>query len=1166
VSANKTKTGANQVQNIEIKILLNKEILSDSQPPQERRFLRVPATYIQPPDSDPKYFETLPTMWAEAYTFQRAIERGDRAAIEEWVSLILLDYFGVLHLKRYEQSTLSQEYDPDLWPSISGTYPSPKGDSVSSLELLHTSSRAAYVVGAVYPGIIFFPGRGRSLWTTDEVLQPYLENQRLSWRKGCEVLLQDNFYRRSFYLHLMSVLNILELAARTALSNFCMQETIFRGLPTTPITVLASNPIDWERPNTIIQNQEDLLERLLRQYPLQKSEPDGSTTYYLVADLPATAEWMRTAIAPGLPAPNQYEFISESKIRVQFAGKEHNLNLGKNQAIKLNTLFLNKEPFYCAVNKSALELRTPQIRKLHKEEILNNTGAFTQIKPDDVAICLFPAKSKLFKHFPEILLDPDKFVSISDRTVAGGLNWQVTLLGRSFVIPTEPKYSKALPDSQLAIWPPEVSPQWNLYAAHGTGAKRESCGRWQLIDETGKTGENVELAKGASDDEYVNILSSDGTPNRPMAMELLMEPMKDGSSNERGILFFTPLKERTGANKAALAVDFGTSNSCLAYKLEGSKPLPLIFTLSPTMLWGEPPLLENPGFIPFKWGGTKGYFPTILFSRKNADFTGVTANNIEARHLFATDIPMLHKEMENIIFNSAPDTWDIHTDLKWHPDPKRPWARPAFLGVLLLYAQAELFFRHQVKINKYVFTFPLAFLDHEQTQFHEQTQSVIGCIRKLGYGTDDGTYTYDDKTDESTAIAKSVDASTNKSVVEVFVDIGGGTTDIAIRYDGKFLVLDSIRMAGKSFFDFADDNFNDTLEVEGKKDFLRHFGKLLLNIEAESHVSEAVNKSKHLGLSTFYSIAINRLDDNEFKKKEAAILQKSMGSPSYQLYRTQLFFRHILTYAMLQACAMVVDQKLTSKILTSGINLILSGNGWGLMVFGEFHRKKEKLKEEVQHILTLLKHQLLKEHSQEEDSEKLQLERACLENLKISVVDLLNEGNLSKAKTDVSVGALLDRGQKQTHKDADNGTHPYAGITMNGIRVTVTGAGNSASEPFAVRWCERWGDATLKRKLNLQRPRLSIESLELNDPESYEVALNHQLSIFTGLEDTNSLDQMPPEEWQKINGLLCQGSTYISGNKLTNSPINYFVSRILYPEDMDHRFLIKLAAINKMVK
>jgi len=1149
------------MQNTGIKILLNREILGDPPVQQERRFSRIPATNVQPPEHNAKYFETLPTMWAEAYTFQRAIERNDRSALEEWVSLILLDYFGVIHLKRYEKSTLVQEYDPDLWPAISGTYPNPRRDTINWVELLHTSSKAETVVGAYYTGIIFFPSRGRRLWTNDEALLPYLEGDSLSWKKCCELMLQDRYYISGFYLHLLSISNILELHPRTALQEFCTREPIFKGLPTTPlIAPLSPDPFEWtHRPNLPKQgDDQDAKERWLEKYPL-KQKRKGGVTYYLVTDLPITTDWMRTAIEPGMPAPNQYEKVSDVRIKVRFGGHEYNINLGeKDKVVLLKDLFIEKDPYYCAMNKSDLEAKTSSIRRLHKQEIINNTGAFTQLKPNEVAVCLAPARIDLFDHFPEILRDPNRFLSMLDRTDTGGLSWEFTLFGKSFVIPTEPKYSKALPDSSLAIWPPKVSPHWNLYVAHGTGAKKETCGRWHLIAETGKKGENVELNPESAMDEYVNILSDSGNPNRPMGLML-----KDGSGNERGVFFIGGLGEEANAShEASLAVDFGTSNSCLAFKLEGARPEPLLFELSPKMLWGEMPGLENPGFVPFRWGGKKGYFPTILLSRKNATLKGVTAENLEARHLFSTDVPGLHKDMEEGVFDGTHiANWDIHTNLKWHPDPRHPWARPAFLGLVLLYAHAELFFRYRAKINNYVFTFPLAFLDHERSGFHEQAQAIVKRLRNVCYGSDDGNYSYDDKTDESTAIAKSVAASANKSVVEVFVDIGGGTTDIAIRYDNNFLVLDSVRMAGKSFFIFADSNFDTVLEPVGNEIFKRHIGKLLLNVESDKQVAEYVMvvKKNRIDLGTFYSLAINRLNDNEFKNKEGGILQQGMGHPSYQLFRTELFFRHILTYALLQACAVVADKKLNDKVLTSGIKLILSGNGWGLMVFAEFRRLKALLKEEAGRILSMLKSHLLESYDHLDNVKEEQIERECIEKLKVFDVDLLNESNLSKAKTDVSVGALMNISQKQAQLNGSEGTHPYTGITLSAIRI-------NGSEPVKMRWCERWGVDVLRKKIGFQNPRLSIENLDVGDPESYEVAMDRHLSVFTCLGSSNGNDPMPPEEWQKINSLLCGGSAYIRGNKLDRSPINYFVSRILYPEDMEHIFLNRLASINKTLK
>src|SRR5215217_8266739 len=89
------------------KILLNDDILGGNAGVEEaRRFKR--EVKISPVRYDARYFETFPTVWACAYAFQKQIElygerghQADRAAesaVEEWVTLFLLFYFGALNL------------------------------------------------------------------------------------------------------------------------------------------------------------------------------------------------------------------------------------------------------------------------------------------------------------------------------------------------------------------------------------------------------------------------------------------------------------------------------------------------------------------------------------------------------------------------------------------------------------------------------------------------------------------------------------------------------------------------------------------------------------------------------------------------------------------------------------------------------------------------------------------------------------------------------------------------------------------------------------------------------------------------------------------------------------------------------------------------------------
>jgi len=176
-------------------------------------------------------------------------------------------------------------------------------------------------------------------------------------------------------------------------------------------------------------------------------------------------------------------------------------------------------------------------------------------------------------------------------------------------------------------------------------------------------------------------------------------------------------------------------------------------------------------------------------------------------------------------------------------------------------------------------------------------------------------------------------------------------------------------------------------------------------------------------------------------------------------------------------------------------------------------------------------------------------------------VDLLNEENLSEAKTKVPKGALIDLGQRRAATSDEARIRNYSGVTLPKVQV-------NGGEAITLRWCDQWGEAELKELL---RQRLAVNernitSLEIGAPASYQRPLDYTLEVFTVLAGPGHQDPLPPEEWHKINSELCKGAVYIEGNRLTDAPINYFVSRILYPENAEHLFLNRLAAINNTIK
>ena len=174
--------------------------------------------------------------------------------------------------------------------------------------------------------------------------------------------------------------------------------------------------------------------------------------------------------------------------------------------------------------------------------------------------------------------------------------------------------------------------------------------------------------------------------------------------------------------------------------------------------------------------------------------------------------------------------------------------------------------------------------------------------------------------------------------------------------------------------------------------------------------------------------------------------------------------------------------------------------------------------------------------------------------MKISNLVLLNEDNLSKAKTNVALGALnADRvrgvGDRST-------TMPYTGITLEDLQL-------SGANPQTIRWCERWGSASFKEKFP------GVEQVEDGSfavPEDLERPFSAVLSAYTSIGNVRNQDQdnMPATAWTNINGRLTEFVSTLRGNveRLEVSPINHFLSEVLYSKKAANDYLDTLAEVN----
>lgn len=1083
-----------------------------------RGFRKMKTEKIQRPKYDPNFFEAFPTMWAGAFSFERALQQKEFVEIEEWAVLLSLHFFGVMHLETFERETLIKEYDWDLWKALSITYPF-GNINLTEVDLLKIDR---LVVGAYYPSTIFFPSRGRSTWLHSVTLKPYLKGKKLSWEKLSKLHLDNEKSQEELHRHLRSVIQFLDGdQLKTGLEKFCQD---YFGDFDGDLKNLVPHPRNWETYGNRLTNQEDLLEA----YPLKKNN-NGKTTYYLLTDMPTLSSWMTLPLGNGLPASTAYsKSPRNNEILVSFAGKLISCAIAPDDEIKfLKDFFLPHPPFWCKVTDGNFVAKVMPFNQVS----INSPDR----DKDDKAYCLLPVKSNFLSEFPETFDEKIMRQIKAEPLVDEEVLWRIPICNKIVEISFMPEINSNMQKATVEIYPPKVSPRWKVYAAYGSIL--ENTGNWHLIDEQGQKGKTFLL----KNDEYISVSHSDAGPNRPRALVYI-----DGNDSEGGVLILnqTELKDNPAdrPESAKLALDFGTSNTCLSYGLD-KKGEVMRFTLSPLLIWGEPSNADSPGFVPKRWGGERGFFPTLLFSRRKfQELSRIKPSQLQLEHLFQVDLPSLHKGIEqSVILGDYENNYEAHLNLKWGKESSEPW-RSLFLRNVLFYAHAELFFNKTAVPNEYVFTYPLAFDREAQDNYKKNCKEATEWIRKMCFDSSlitQKTNFYE--MDESTAIAKSINQEGQKNLLEIFIDIGGGTADIAIRHEDKFVVLDSVRVAGEAFFDFTEKNFSKP-NLIGADELRRNLGLLLLGNNIELNLSTFGEKFKdNLGAS--YSCVISQLNDDDFISREAKIIPQDKTSSdedediSYQRYRSKLFFKHIFLYTLVQACAFAASSDKTSS---NRIHFILGGNGWGLLLFAGWKRSKNLLEYQVKQLLELLKDRFALIGNEEN---KTMIDK--INNLQVSDVDLLNYESLSDVKTCVSLGAL----EARTVRPSELGeTAPFAGITVEDLKI-------NEYERKDINWYERWNLDTLQAKLKDEQGRNAIfetiTKVDIEQPDEISTPLDEILSVFLSIGNESDLrtDNMPKNEWTKMNGALIEEIKNMRANyqRLTDAPINEFLTKVLYP-------------------
>jgi hypothetical protein len=281
------------------------------------------------------------------------------------------------------------------------------------------------------------------------------------------------------------------------------------------------------------------------------------------------------------------------------------------------------------------------------------------------------------------------------------------------------------------------------------------------------------------------------------------------------------------------------------------------------------------------------------------------------------------------------------------------------------------------------------------------------------------------------------------------VDVGGGTTDIAIRAFGQYEVLESIRVAGRHFFAFTERNVPPSSQDstgmsqwQGPKEYkaaLKALKYLLAPLSTPAIPSDddlakvrilSPRDLTEIGadFSLYYSLMMGRLKTTVAMRRENQAENTLKEKASYQAIRGSAFFRHLILFSLLQGCGVVIEK----KGLIEKIDITLGGNAWRLLYLAGMRFEKSDIREDIVVLLDLIKGFVL--------ADEVPFDKQILEKVEIGEVTLLGEDGNEKAvpyynsKTRVCLNALdiLSDSRKlamaKEFLNARGGCTPFTGI------------------------------------------------------------------------------------------------------------------------------------------
>ena len=326
----------------------------------------------------------------------------------------------------------------------------------------------------------------------------------------------------------------------------------------------------------------------------------------------------------------------------------------------------------------------------------------------------------------------------------------------------------------------------------------------------------------------------------------------------KGILVPLFFERIGGTSEFAFSIDFGTTNTHIEYSIDKGKPQPLEIDKSEKYHVGS--LI---GFRNLKEGYLKALrddlMPEEIHAAGNYQFPQRTAINFHKKTNF--NQPVFSLANISIPFKYEKESFDlsskVKTSLKWNSktSENQKVLFAFFEELIKIIRNKALLNGGSIDDIEIIWSYPASMLKYQLSLMESDWQDIIHTylgtnvsIRKVCESLTPFYYYY-----------KWVGVPVMEKPL-VSIDIGGGTSDVAVYKEETPILFSSYRFAGDAIFG---DNFNRNININGFVN--KYYSKVIQKLEENDQrvLIEAINKikandSSHDVINAFFSLKDNK--------------------------------------------------------------------------------------------------------------------------------------------------------------------------------------------------------------------------------------------------------------------------------------------------------------------